>query len=123
MTNRTPALPGLEVVHTRSLYGDPRLVHIDCLTRFSEAVVIGMRREMERLEHAGIPAFADGRRIWTPSTSYMIELTGQPSRWLASIVDFDARARHAAQRMEERDGFSFTQTFAKRYLIKEESHA
>lgn len=123
MTTRTPILPGLEVVRdARSLYGDPREVHIDCLTRFQESVVHGMRRELERLERASIPAFADGRRIWTPTTSYFIELNGQPSRWISSIVDFDTRARHAARRMDERQGFSFNRCFANQYL-KEESHA
>lgn len=124
MSHRTLSLPGLEVVRdARSLYGDPRLVHIDCLSRFPETVVIGMRREMERLELAGIPAFADGRRIWTPNGSYFIDFNGQPSRFLTSVVDFDSRARYAAKRMDERNGFSFTRTFAKRYLMKEESHA
>jgi len=124
MSNRTLLLPGLEVVQdARSLYGDPRLVHIDCLSRFPDTVVIGMRREMERLELAGIPAFADGRRVWTANGSYFIELNGRPSRFLTSLVDFDARARHAARRMDERSGFSFNRCFRDRYLKEDQNYA
>lgn len=123
MTTPALTLPGLDGMRdTRSLYGDPREVYIDTLTRYPEAVVHGMRRELERLERAGVPAFADGRRIWTPTNSFFINLNGIPSRPLASDIDFDARARHAAQRIATRNGYSFTHTFAARYL-KEDSHA
>ena len=116
-------LPGLEIVRdARSLYGNPKEVFVDCLSRFPESVVHGMRRELERLERAGVCAYADGRRIWTASGSYFIDLNGQPSRFLTSVADFDVRARHAARRMDERNGFSFNRTFREMYL-KEESHA
>ncbi|OPZ83648.1 MAG: hypothetical protein BWY76_02179 [bacterium ADurb.Bin429] len=116
-------LPGLEVARdARTQYGDPHEVFVDCLSRYPEAVAQGMRRELERLQRAGIPAFADGRRLWTPSASYFIALSGQPTRVLTSVADFDARARHAAKRMADRTGFSFNKTFRDQYL-KEDSHA
>jgi hypothetical protein len=121
MTSLT--LPGLDVVRdSRSLYGDPSEVFIDPLPRFPEAVVHGMRHELERLQRAGVPAFADGRRLWTPTASYFVNLTGILSRPICSVMDFDARARHAARRMAERNGFSFNRTFRDRYL-QEASHA
>lgn len=120
----TLTLPGLDVIRdARSLYGNPDEVFVDCLTRYPETVLHGMRKELERLQRAGVPAFADGRRIWTANGSYFIALNGQPSRVLTSVADFDDRARHAARRMDERGGFSFNRLFRDRYLHEEDTHA
>lgn len=119
-----PTLPGLEIVHdVHSLYGNPREIHLDCLTRFPEAVLHGMRRELEKLERAFIPAFAEGRRVWTPNGSYQIDLNGQPSRWIQSVADFDARARRAAKRMATDTGYSFNHSFVLCYLQEDTTHA
>jgi hypothetical protein len=120
----TLSLPGLEVIRdARSLYGNPCLVYIDSLDRYPTTVIVGMRRELERLELAGIPAFADGRRVWTPNGSFFIGLDGQPTRVLCSVMDFEDRARHAAQRMAIRQGFSFNHLFKDIYLKEESTHA
>ena len=120
----TLSLPGLERVRDTSCrYGDPRHVYLDALSRYPDAVLDGMRRELTRLEHAGIPAYADGRRVWTPKSSFLIELTGHPSRWITSVVDFNARARHAAQRMETCSGYSFNRTFRSQYFQEDTNHA
>jgi hypothetical protein len=120
----TLTLPGLDVIRdARSLYGDPRELYLDPLTRYPEVVLHGMRRELERLQRAGIPAFADGRRLWTPTTSFFIQLNGLPTRHITSVADFDDRARHAARRMDERGGFSFNRLFRDRYLHEEDTHA
>lgn len=124
MTDRTLSLFGLDVVRdARDLYGNPREIHLDCLSRFPEAVLHGMRRELEQLERAGIPAFAENRRIWAPHGSYFIALDGRPSRFITSVVDFDARARHAAQRMATHTGYSFTRSFYTQYLQEDTDHA
>lgn len=116
-------LPDLEVARdARSLYGRIDEVFIDCLRDYPTAVVHGMRRALEQLERAGVPAFADGRRLWTPQGSFFVNMSGQLSRKVMSIVDFEARARHAVQRMAERNGFSFNQTFVRRF-VKEDAHA
>ena len=117
----TLSLPGLDALSGPSYPGSP-LAFVGDLFRDPEAVALGMCREMERLAMAGIPAFADGRRVWTPRVSFFIELSGQASRRLTSIVDFDDRARLVAERMATETGYSFTRTFAERYL-KEDSHA
>ncbi|HOF87193.1 MAG TPA: hypothetical protein PLZ36_03675 [Armatimonadota bacterium] len=117
-------LPGFDIVRdSRSLYGDPSEVFIDSLPRFPEAVVQGVRRELERLQRAGIPAFADGRRLWTPTASHFVNLNGVLSRPICSIMNFDDRARYAARRMDERSGFSFNRCFRDRYLKEDQTHA
>jgi hypothetical protein len=124
MRHASLTLPGLEASRdARSLYGDPALVYVDALPNFSTAVVAGMRRELERLERAGIPAYADGRRIWTPRQSFMIEPTGQPSRWTTPVTDFEILAHQAVHHIARRNGFSFNQSFAQRYLQEDTTHA
>lgn len=119
----TLRLPGLDVVQdVRSQYGDPAEVHLDCLTRFPDAVLRGVRRELERLERAGIPAFADGRYLDTPQGRFAIRLDGQLSARISDGQEFLARARRAVRRMQQRNGYSFNKTFARQF-VEEGSHA
>lgn len=91
-------------------------VFIGDLYHQPEAVAEGMRRELAYLDRQGLPAFADGRRIWTPTSSFFINENGKPSRGLCSAMNFDARARYVAIKMETSTRYSFNHTFAQRYL-------
>jgi len=121
---KTLTLPGFQVSRdSRSVYGNPKQVFIDCLAKFPEACVVGMRREMERLEQAGIPAYAEGRRVWTPYHTFTILLDGRSTRWSAADVDFHERAQKVAVQMATRSGYSFNKMFAKCYLQEETNNA
>jgi len=123
MSNHSLAFPGLDTLSGPSSFPGSPLAFVGDLFRYPHVVTLGMFRELERLAMAGVPAFADGRRIWAPHGSFFIELSGQPSRWLKSAVDFDARARHAVSRMTTDNTYSFNQPFAKRYLKEDSIHA
>ena len=123
MTAHSLALPGLDELSGPLSYPGSRLAFVGDLFRYPEPVARGMARELERLAVAGIPAFADGRRVWTPQHSFFITLSGEPSRWLTSAVNFEDRARHAVRRMATDATYSFNQPFAERYLKEETPHA
>lgn len=112
--SHTASLPGLEFVR-ESASSVPH-AYVGDLYRFPDAVAEGMRRELERLDRAGIPAFAEGRRVWTPHASFDILLDGSPSRGLRSTLDFPGKARAAAYQMLDDTCHSFNQTFSAIYL-------
>jgi len=116
----TQSLPGLDIV-AESAGTAPR-AYVGDLYRFPDVVAEGMRRELERLDQAGIPAYAEGRRVWTPHASFDILLDGRPSRGMRSTLDFPVKARAAAYRMDSSTSYSFNQTFYILYL-KGISHA
>jgi hypothetical protein len=115
METRTLSLPGLEVtVDYRSVFGDPNIVCLDPLTKYPAAVRIGVKRELERLHFAGIPAFAEGHRLMTPHGSYVIYPDGRPSK-VIPLTDFDKVARKAVRRMERESNLSANATFLALY--------
>ena len=116
----TPLLLGLDVV-AESASITPR-AYVGDLYRFPDAVAEGMHRELERLDQAGIPAYAEGRRVWTPHASFDILLDGRPSRGMRSTLDFPMKSRDAAYRMESGTSYSFNQAFYTLY-VKGISHA
>ncbi len=115
-------LPGLTCEPIPSPYRPRAVVFVGDLYSFPDAVSHGMRQELERLQAAGIPAFAEQRRIRTPNGGLVIGFDGRASAWAVSGTGFAAEAQHAALRMENSTVYSFNGLFAQLYL-KEESHA
>lgn len=91
-------------------------VHVGNLTQYPPAVALGIRRLLKQFDFAGQPAFAIGRRLYSPNGINMIGNDGLPFRPACPIPNFHCRAMEAAIKMETYDTYSFNSTYAKRYL-------
>jgi len=98
-------------------------VFVGHLFIYPEAVARGIQHELERLDRANVPAFAERRLVFTPHGSFFITLSGKPSRLMKAMEDFETHAYFAALSMESDDRFSFNRTFFTLFLQKEEPYA
>ncbi len=99
------------------VYGNVSHIVIGDMSRYPNAVLVGMRRELERLEFVKIPAFAHGKLLYTPQGLIQIALNGQASTAnLDENYNFQHKAREASYRMSSESDFSYNTTFANEYL-------